>query len=186
MNPRFNVKIPDELKQDIINFSLCDNNEVYFNVNRSNDLYHRRRYCVISNHPHLLLCKNIEQFSKQAYAEIGVDNFIPEHIYGNFIGVNLHDGNVHLHRDPRNDKGFIHPRFNFLVQKPEQGGEPVIDDVLYPMEEGQAWINLASEWLHGSTPVVGARARIVLSLGAYVHPGVIRYLQDKMENGVCT
>jgi hypothetical protein len=48
------------------------------------------------------------------------------------------------------------------------------------MEEGQGWINLASEWLHGSTPVIGTKPRVVLSLGAYVHPGAIKYITDLM------
>jgi len=180
MNPRFDVTIPDELKREIVDFSLNDDNE-YFDINKTDSLYKRRKFCIINNYPELPLDAKIKEFSKYAYSKIGVEKFIPEHIYGNFIGVNFEGGNVHEHRDPKNEKGFIHTRFNFLVQKPEQGGEPIIDGVEYPMEEGQSWINLASEWLHGSTPVVGTRPRIVLSLGAYVHPGMIQYLTDIME-----
>ena len=128
------------------------------------------------------LSKDIDDFSKYAYREIGIPSFRHEHMFGNFIGVNYEGGAVHEHSDPRNEKGFIHTRFNFLAQKPEQGGIPIINGIEYPMEEGQGWINLASEWLHASTPVVGIRPRIVLSLGAYVHPGLIKYITDTMEN----
>ena len=181
MNPRFNVKIPEELRQDIINFALTPDNEVYFDVNRSNDIYRFRRFCVTTNYPELEITQNIRNFAKQAYSEIGVDNFIEENVYGNFIGVNFKGGNVHIHRDQKHEKGFIHTRFNFLLQKPESGGIPIIDGIEYPMEEGQSWINLASEWMHGSSPVEGDRARVVLSLGTYLHPGVVKYLIDIME-----
>lgn len=181
MNPRFNVQVPKLLRQDILNFTLNPDNETYFDINRSNDIWRTRRYCVTTNYPELNITQHIREFSKQAYLEIGVEDFIEEHLYGNFIGVNFNSGNVHEHRDPKNEKGFIHTRFNFLLQKPERGGNPVIDGIEYPMEEGQAWLNLASEWMHGSTPVEGDRARIVLSLGAYLHPGVVKYLIDVMH-----
>ena len=179
MNPRFDVKLPNKLRQEIIDFALDDNNQ-YFDTNKTDRLYKRRRFCVISNYPELSLTSEINEFSKHAYNQIGVESFVQEHVYGNFIGVNFEGGSVHEHRDPKNDKGFIHTRFNFLLQKPEQGGEPIIDGIEYPMEEGQSWINLASEWLHGSTPVIGIRPRVVLSLGAYIHPGMIKYLTDTM------
>ena len=184
MNPRFDVKLPEELRKRVIDFALDDSNDGFFDLNKTDSLYKRRKFCIISNYSILPLSIDINEFSKHAYEQIGVTTFTPEHMYGNFIGVNFEGGSVHEHRDPKNDRGFIHTRFNFLLQKPEEGGEPIIDGVIYPMEEGQGWINLASEWLHGSTPVVGNRPRIVLSLGAYVHPGMIKYLTDIMEINV--
>jgi hypothetical protein len=44
----------------------------------------------------------------------------------------------------------------------------VVDGKEYSIEEGQSWINIASKWAHMSTPVVGTKNRIVLSLGGYV------------------
>jgi len=178
MNPRFSVTVPTSLQQDIITFALNEENDGYFSLNRTSSV---RKGCVISNYPELPLNEQIRAFAISAYKSIGVDSFIPEHIFGNFIGVNYEGGSVHEHNDPRNEKGFIHTRFNFLLQKPENGGDPVIDGIVYPMDEGQGWLNLASEWLHGSTEVVGKRARVVLSLGAYIHPGMVKYLVDVME-----
>jgi hypothetical protein len=180
MNPRFDIQISNDLRQEIIDFSINDNNDRYFDINKTDRLHKRRKFCIISNYPELLLTTKIKEFADYAYSKIGVETFIAEHVYGNFIGVNFEGGSVHEHRDPKNDRGFIHTRFNFLLQKPEEGGEPIIDGVIYPMEEGQGWINLASEWLHGSTPVIGTKPRVVLSLGAYVHPGVIKYITDLM------
>lgn len=179
MNPRFHVTVPLSLQQEIVEFALNVENEKYFSLNKASPA---RKGCIISNYPELPISHKIQTFAVSAYKSVGVDSFIPEHVFGNFIGVNLEGGFVHEHRDPKNEKGFIHTRFNFLLQKPEHGGNPVIDGVEYPMEEGQAWINLASEWLHGSTAVQGNTARVVLSLGAYLHPGMVKYLTDIMEN----
>jgi hypothetical protein len=178
MNPRFPVIVPNSLQRDIIEFALSTGNERYFVLNRTSSV---RKGCIISDYPELPISEAIQTFAVSAYKSIGVDSFIPEHIFGNFIGVNLEGGFVHEHRDPRNDKNFIHTRFNFLLQKPENGGDPIINGTVYPMNEGQGWLNLASEWSHGSTEVVGKRERVVLSLGAYIHPGMIRYLTDIME-----
>ena len=178
MNPKFSVEIPWPLQQEIVEFALNPDNEKYFSLNKTSPT---RKGCIISNFPELPISHRIQTFAISAYKSIGVDSFIPEHVFGNFIGVNLEGGFVHEHRDPRNEKGFTHTRFNFLLQKPEQGGNPVIDGIEYPMDEGQGWLNLASEWMHGSTLVVGQRERVVLSLGAYIHPGLVKSLVDKME-----
>lgn len=181
MNPRFSVSVPNSLKKGIIEFALNEKNDEYFSLNRTSSA---RKGCVISNYPELSLSEAIQTFAVSAYKSIGVDSFIPEHIFGNFIGVNFEGGAVHEHRDPKNEKNFIHTRFNFLLQKPEGGGDPIINGVVYPMNEGQGWLNLASEWLHGSTAVIGKKERVVLSLGAYIHPGVIKNLTDEMEAAV--
>ena len=178
MNPRFSVTVPSFLQQEIITFALSTENEKYFSLNQTSSV---RKGCVISDYPELPISEAIQSFAVSAYKSIGVESFISEHIFGNFIGVNLEGGFVHEHRDPRNEKNFIHTRFNFLLQKPENGGDPIINGIVYPMDEGQGWLNLASEWLHGSTAVIGKRERVVLSLGAYIHPGMIRYLIDIME-----
>ena len=65
---------------------------------------------------------------------------------------------------------FMIIRINFLVSKPHQGGNPVIENKEYNIMEDNAWLNLASRWVHSSTPVVGNKPRVVLSLGAFVSP----------------
>lgn len=178
MNPRFNVTLPTTLRNDIIEFALDSRYKNYFTLNGNSGL---RRFCITDKFPDLKITQDLQQFSKLAYATIGVEDFEKEHMFGNFIGVNHHGGNVHQHKDPRNEKGFIHTRLNFLVQKPDAGGNPVIDGIEYTMEEGNAWLNLASEWLHSSTVVEGNTPRIVLSMGAYIHPAIIENLQKIME-----
>jgi hypothetical protein len=125
-----------------------------------------RKFCNLNKLDHEL-SKQVREFSEHCYNTLGLVPSEEEHLYGNFIGVNSGGAFVHTHTDPRKtDK--IHVRLNFLIQKPNGGGMPVIDGITYTVEQGQCWINLASEWKHGSTPVVGSTPRIVLSLGRYV------------------
>jgi hypothetical protein len=88
-------------------------------------------------------------------------------LFGIFLGVNTQTGFVHEHTDPTK-QGYYHVRLNFLVSKPFAGGMPVINGQEFSVDENESWINLASEWWHKSTPVVGDKPRIVLSLGALV------------------
>jgi hypothetical protein len=56
------------------------------------------------------------------------------------------------------------------VQKPVTGGAVLLGDFLIEPEEGEWWLNFASNRLHGCSPVEGDRARVILSLGTYVEP----------------
>ena len=118
----------------------------------------------------------MQSYSDSLFEELKMIDTKPEPMFGNFIGVNLENGFVHKHKDSRANNGFYHVRINFLVQKPISGGMPVIEEQLYLVEENQSWLNLASEWVHSSTPVVGDKERIVLSLGKYVNPKEINIL----------
>jgi hypothetical protein len=178
MNPRMNVKLPPELSKRIVDFALTDEGLQYF---QKNDLGVQRRYCTLNSFPHLQITQDVKKFAKIAYKQIGVGEFIEEHEFGNFVGVNLTGGNVHPHTDSRHSNGYYHLRLNFLIQKPTIGGNPVIDHIEYEIEEGSSWINYASEWLHSSTPVEGDRYRVVLSLGAYVHPDVVEKITEKLN-----
>jgi hypothetical protein len=55
-----------------------------------------------------------------------------------------------------------------MIQKPIIGGDVVINSTTHAIGEGESWINFASKWQHSSTPVIGDRSRIVLSMGNYV------------------
>jgi hypothetical protein len=172
-----NVEIPKELSKRIVDFALSDSNLRYFKNNAGT----KRRFCALNEFSNLELTNDVKKFAKIAYQQIGVSEFIEEHMFGNFIGVNLTGGNVHPHTDPRHENGYYHIRLNFLIQKPEIGGNPVIDHVEYQIKEGESWINYASEWWHASTPVEGNRYRVVLSLGAYVNPEIVKTITAKIN-----
>ena len=166
INPVMNLTVNESLRQKIVDFAY--NQESYFSRNSAGE---GRRLCVI-NRTTLPLAKEIELFSKQCYNALGIDHFEDEPMFGNFIGFNQEGAFVHMHTDPGKD-GKSHVRLNFLIQKPESGGMPVINGVVYNVEQSFCWKNIASSWHHGSTPVVGRRERIVLSLGALINKSVV-------------
>lgn len=140
-----------------------------FNLNTAGQ---GRRFCNLNKVNHEL--KNlVSEFADSCFAQLDMNPYETEHLYGNFIGVNTTGAYVQPHTDPRKN-GKYHVRLNFLIQKPLSGGMPVINDVEYKINEGECWINLASEWKHGSTPVVGNTPRIVLSLGKYIEQNKIK------------
>ena len=99
--------------------------------------------------------------------EIGIKNWKEEPLDGTFIGVNQENAFVHKHKD-KAEETKCHLRLNFMIQKPTGGGMPIVDGKQIDVEEGECWINLASLWEHSSTPVVGIKERIVLSIGTLV------------------
>ena len=161
MTIKTDITLPLDLKQEILEFS---SNSEYF---KSNGYKGYREFCMTNkiDHP---LNEKLKLFSSECYRKLGIDEVIEEKMFGNFIGKNTTGGAVHPHRDKRSIKGQPHMRINFLVQKPESGGNPVIRGVEYPVEENESWVNLASHWLHESKEVIGLIPRITLSLGSFV------------------
>jgi hypothetical protein len=159
------LTVPSTLAEEIIEFAM-HTGITHFRTNGS-----ARRFCNLNSVNSKLTVK-VKEFAQECYGTFGIQ-VRDEPMFGNFIGVNSESGFVHPHKDPRDVNGDYHVRINFLVQKPEIGGVPVIEKVSYPVEERCSWINLASEWTHESTPVVGSKSRIVLSLGSFVNPALI-------------
>jgi hypothetical protein len=125
-----------------------------------------RQFCIL-NQTQTNVSEKAINFRLMAYKQLGISSFKEEPMFGIFLGVNNKTGFVHQHTDPA-EEGFYHTRINFLLSKPHQGGMPIINNEDFEVNEGECWLNLASEWLHSSTPVVGSKPRIVLSLGALV------------------
>ena len=158
------LKVPNELKLEIINF--VSEGKKYFQFNGPG-----RKYCPLNRTEEVLKIK-VAEFANYCYGTFNI-NVIPEPKFGNFIGVNTDGGAVHPHKDPRSVNNEVHVRINFLVSKPHIGGMPVINNTEYNIDEGDCWVNLASEELHQSTKVQGDKPRIVLSLGSYVNENQI-------------
>ena len=148
-----------ELNNKIISFVDTDQDSFIQNGKQ-------RYYCDL-NKLNNSLTLEIKAFADYCYNLYNIE-VKPEIWFGNFIGVNLEGGAVHPHKDPRSKDNEIHVRINFLVSKPIKGGMPVLDHSEYQLNEGDCWVNLASEYLHESTTVEGDKPRIVLSLGSYV------------------
>jgi hypothetical protein len=163
MNPKLDFTLNDDITQKVIDFALRDGISE-FTKNGSEGV---RRFCNL-NKTNTELSEIVNDISNYIYTSLGVTDFDDEPLFGNFIGVNNETGFVHEHQDFRGHNGEWHVRINILIQKPIIGGMPVIQFKEYVIDEGDSWINFASEWTHKSTPVVGDKERIVLSLGKLI------------------
>lgn len=161
--------INKNLKNEIIDFVYNSEKKIWTANYISSDLIFYpiiRKFCIISKLDNNL-SKKINDFKLLLFNQLNIKEYVEEKQYGDFISVNLNRGKVDEHVDePLNN--WPHVRINFLIQKPIEGGMPIIEGVTYPVDEGQCWINKASEWVHGSTPVKGDIDRIVLSLGSFM------------------
>ena len=90
---------------------------------------------------------------------------------------------VHTHNDPRGHNNEMQIRFNFLVQKSVEGGEPVVNKRIVNMKEKDGMILFASEWKHSAMPVQGDLPRILLSIGYLVDYDYAQELEKKFNFG---
>jgi hypothetical protein len=165
-------KVSESFKKEILNFALVDGID-YFKFNGNGKIY-----CNLNN-VECALSEKIKLFSLQCFKELGFTILKEEPNFGNFIGVNSESAFVHMHSD-RRVENFWHLRINFMISKPESGGIPIVDYKRYHnIEEDDCWINFASQWKHGSTPVIGKKPRVVLSLGQLVDETQAKELYKK-------
>lgn len=116
-----------------------------------------RRYAVQSKPE----CWNL------VFSLFGLAPHLEEPIYKNFIGNNFLEGAyVKEHTDP-SPKGFDHIRINYMIKKPNIGGDPVIDGELLTVSEEDLWICIANRERHGSTPISGGE-RLIYSFGSLI------------------
>jgi hypothetical protein len=80
-----------------------------------------------------------------------------------FLGYITEGGAIHPHTDP-DLPGRRHVRINVLIKQPK-GCIPMIEGAPIAVAEGDAWLNLASQCLHATTPVEGPGYRSALSFG---------------------
>lgn len=87
-----------------------------------------------------------------------------------FIGFITEGGRVHEHTDP-DLPGLRHVRVNVVVRQTD-GCRPTLEGMPIDVAEGDAWLNLASLCIHGTTPVVGPGYRSAISFGYQIDPSV--------------
>jgi hypothetical protein len=87
-----------------------------------------------------------------------------EPIFKDYCGYIKEGGAIHKHTDI-NEGSLIHTRFNVMISKPIEGGEPVQNNIVLSVNEGDVWRCDAGKVLHWCTPVIGNKPRIVLSFG---------------------
>jgi hypothetical protein len=68
-----------------------------------------------------------------------------------------------------------------MIKKPLIGGDPILDDEIVYVEEGDLWLCLASMEYHSSTPIKGGE-RIIFSFGGLVPIEQINNLLCNTQN----
>jgi hypothetical protein len=175
MNIKTNLVLSTESAEIIKNFVKDSfSNNSYFIDNG-----HSRRYSSLTN-TETPISELAKEIRKDSFSRLGIDIFEEEPIYGIFLSVNTSGGSIQEHTDPTIE-GHDHFRLNYMVSKPDFGGMPVIDGVPYSIKNLESWINIASEWKHRSTPVIGSSPRIVLSLGAYVKKETVQSVFNSLN-----
>lgn len=94
----------------------------------------------------------------------GLQSKKQEPLFKDYLGYITEGGAIHKHKDP-NQGSLIHTRFNVLVSKPMEGGEPIQEGEVIKVAEGEVWQCNAGLVEHWCTPVIGSKPRIVLSFG---------------------
>ena len=175
VKPEFNI--PSKLLHDINKFVNEADPQYFHELSFST----HRTPCHLDQHD-IQITKDVKEFSRSCFKQLDVD-LIEEPILGNFIGVVEEGGYVHQHMDPRTD-GKCHVRINFMISKPDIGGMPIINGRTYDIKEGECWINLASEWEHGTDIVKGTKPRITLSIGSLVDYADLHKVTSILNTGV--
>lgn len=124
-------------------------------------------------------------FNKDKFKEIKnmePDSALYPTLFSCIYSTSLQEGvgrGVHTHNDPRGQNNEIQVRFNFLVQKSAEGGEPVVNSRLINLTEKDGMILFASEWKHSAMPVQGNTARVLLSIGYLVDYDYAKELEKR-------
>jgi hypothetical protein len=93
-----------------------------------------------------------------------IKNWKEEPYFNDAIGINEEGGSIHTHIDP-NDADYIHIRYNIILSYPLEGGHSIYNGKINVLKEKLVWRCVAGKVLHGSTPVIGIKPRITLTLG---------------------
>ncbi len=103
-------------------------------------------------------------------AHYGLGQYVVPPNLKDFIGYITEGGKVHEHTDP-DLPNRRHVRINVVVRQ-TQGCRPTLEGMPIDVAEGDAWLNLASMCIHGTTPVVGPGYRSAISFGYQIDPKV--------------
>ena len=101
-----------------------------------------------------------------AHFELG-EYVVPPNLK-DFVGYITEGGSIHPHTDA-DLPGKRHVRINVLVQQPG-GCVPLMENIPISVAVGDAWLNLASQVIHATTPVVGPGFRSAISFGYQIDP----------------
>jgi len=110
---------------------------------------------------------------------------IKDPLFGWFLSYSTEGHVVKYHQDPilnlpEDYTDII--RINFMLKKPESGGQPIINKKIIEVKENDYWICHASKDFHTSVEVKGDKPRIVLSMGYALNYSDFMKFKKKYEN----
>ena len=154
-------------EQEILLFWVNSNSHL-FKVNTTNSHtidapYGSRQIGVLTRIPNspLDLVKKI----KDRVIEVEkINDWILDPSFEDSIGINKEGGSIHTHTDMNLD-GYTHVRYNIILSYPYEGGHSIYNGKINELKERMVWKCVAGKVKHGSTPVVGEKPRITLTLG---------------------
>jgi hypothetical protein len=152
------------------NFISNEEKEILLEWVEKNPTYFKDN--VVSSYRKYVILKEIQNSPKEIISKlrnriIELDNigeWVEEPNFYDLITINEESGSIHPHTDS-NIEGYIHTRYNIILKYPFEGGHSIYGNSVNVLEENIVWKCIAGKVLHASTPVIGNRPRITLSLG---------------------
>ena len=162
MNGTYGFKnfINSQIQTELVNWT--NNNIDKFRINPSG--YGRKNKTITSEDSiHSLVL----EIKKRVIEVDGLDPYQVDFSHRDYIGVNIENAYIHIHMD-LNQGDLIHTRWNLILSYPEDGGHSIYGKEINILEEKMIWKCIAGKVSHGSTPVIGKKPRITLSLGFFL------------------
>ena len=123
----------------------------------------------------IISSKILQELNEELFKSFGITKYKKEKRIGSTVFWHYLDGTYsQLHKDTI-EPNYYHVRCNVMLKKPMFGGDAIIDNTVYKLNKHDAWIVIASEELHGSSPISGGD-RIIYSTGAILDDKEIKKL----------
>lgn len=167
LNIKLPFKVPQNLKHELVEFVL--NTTYPFAKNGRQRYGYAINEYINFDEIDTELSNKVKEFSDKVFDQMQMHKRLIEPSLGRSIVIMKNQGFWQTHIDQVFDlPNYHHIRINFLLQKPTTGGNPIIENNMYNIEEDESWFNLASMWHHSCTEIHGDRERITLSCGHLV------------------
>lgn len=153
--------ITDHEKNFLLDWTL--ENEEKFYQNKIGQYGEGKKIGILQNIENSPM-KIVESIKKRIIDIENIDEWELDPTFKDAIGINREGGAIHTHIDPNID-GHTHVRYNVLLSCPEEGGDSIYDNKINKLVEKMVWRCVAGVVEHGSTPVVGKKPRVTLTLG---------------------
>ena len=162
--------MPKEVISILNNWTLENYTKEFFNVSQMNHLgtRHTTRQCSNRNVDHLFdYPQTVYNVQSKISTDFGLDNFKKAKIGKNGIvtGIGFKGDYIFEHNDPIWVPNTQTYHFNFISQKPVEGGVTVINNVPHDIDSGDLLIYNVSKCQHRVTETVGNIPRILYVFG---------------------